>query len=250
MVVTDDGSTDATVSILESFARHSPFPVRIYRNPVRLGYGDSFIKAASLCEGELIAFSDQDDEWVADRLARCLPFFDDQEVYLSVHSAIVVDEGLRPLGFNWPDIKMTQVVFDQTPMKNPFPGFAVIVRKSIPGLFYSPRPPELNKSRSMPHDTWVSILARSFGKIAYVKEPLVFYRRHQSTTTKVRNHSTLDLIGLSRISSAESYMQVADWTSHIISSLNTIEINQENHESLRHKAVKLYLRKQASLRKV
>jgi hypothetical protein len=61
------------------------------------------------------------------------------------------------------------------------------------------------------------------------------------------SHSTPDLIELSRMSSAESYTQVADWTSHIITSLNRIEIHQEDHEILRHKAVKYYLRKQASL---
>lgn len=247
MVVTDDGSTDATISILESFARNSPFPVRIYKNPVRLGYGDSFIKAASLCEGEFIAFSDQDDVWVEGRLALCLPFFDDQEVLLSVHSAVVVDEELRPLGFNWPNITLTQAIYDQSPIKNPFPGFAIIVRKGMPGLLDSPRPLELSNSRPMPHDTWISILAKSFGKVAFIKEPLVYYRRHHSTTTTVKDHSTLDLIELSRMPSAESYRQAADWTSAIATSLNGVEIYQEGYEHLRHRAVKHYKRKQACL---
>jgi glycosyltransferase involved in cell wall biosynthesis len=60
MVIGDDGSTDGTMAILERFARNSPFPVCVYRNRVSLGFGDKFIKAASLCQGDLIAFSDQD----------------------------------------------------------------------------------------------------------------------------------------------------------------------------------------------
>jgi glycosyltransferase involved in cell wall biosynthesis len=233
--------------MLESFAKASPFPVRIYRNPERLGYADNFMKAASLCEGELIAFSDQDDVWADGRLALCLPFFDDQEVMLSVHSAVVVDEELRPLGFNSPDITMTQAIFDSL-SNYPFPGFAIIVRNSTPGLFDSPRPQELNVSRPMSHDTWVSILARSFGKVAFIKEPLVLYRRHHTTTTTVVNHSTLDRINLSRISSEESYIKIADWTSSIAASLSKIVIHQQGQELLRHKAVKYYQRKQASLR--
>ena len=61
MVVSDDGSNDGTIDILERFATNAPFPVRIYRNLNPLGYGDNFLKAASLCDGDLIAFSDQDD---------------------------------------------------------------------------------------------------------------------------------------------------------------------------------------------
>jgi len=98
-LISDDGSTDATMAFLERFAWNSPFPVRLYRNPVSLGYRDHFIKAASLCQGDLIAFSDQDDVWLENRLAKSLPYHDDNEVLLSVHSGVAVDEKLNPLGF-------------------------------------------------------------------------------------------------------------------------------------------------------
>ena len=51
LVVTDDGSTDATLSIVEAFSAVAPFPVRIIRNTNRLGYEENFLKAASLCAG-------------------------------------------------------------------------------------------------------------------------------------------------------------------------------------------------------
>ncbi len=68
LVVCDDGSADATLEILHRFAHSAPFPVRIVCNDERLGYGDNFLKAASLCEGDWIAFSDQDDVWLPDKL--------------------------------------------------------------------------------------------------------------------------------------------------------------------------------------
>jgi glycosyltransferase involved in cell wall biosynthesis len=71
--ISDDGSTDATMAILERFAWNSPFPVRVYRNRVSLGYRDHFFKAASLCQGDLIAFSDQDDVWLENRLTKSIP---------------------------------------------------------------------------------------------------------------------------------------------------------------------------------
>ena len=63
LVVVDDGSTDKTLEILESFAIDARFPVRIYQNAVRIGYRKNFIRAANLCSGALICFCDQDDIW-------------------------------------------------------------------------------------------------------------------------------------------------------------------------------------------
>ena len=73
LVVTDDGSTDDTLGILDRFRRRAPFPVHLHRNEQRLGYRDNFLKAAQLCSGELIAFCDQDDVWMPDKLLSCGP---------------------------------------------------------------------------------------------------------------------------------------------------------------------------------
>ena len=54
LVVTDDGSTDGTLEIVERFAATAPFAVHIHRNPARLGYTLNFSEAVSKCEGEII----------------------------------------------------------------------------------------------------------------------------------------------------------------------------------------------------
>ena len=63
LLVCDDGSTDDTLSIVADFQRDAPFPVRIQRNPVRLGYSDNFLHGCSLAAGNVIALCDQDDFW-------------------------------------------------------------------------------------------------------------------------------------------------------------------------------------------
>jgi glycosyltransferase involved in cell wall biosynthesis len=246
MVISDDGSTDATMAILERFARNSPFPVRVYRNLVSLGYGDNFIKAASLCQGDLIAFSDQDDVWLANRLAKSLPYFDDNQVLLSVHSGVAVDEQLQPLGFKWPAIPRTGVGYECEPMKYPYPGFAIVVRKTIPGFFAKPRPIELQGSKQMPHDNWVCLLARVYGKIAIIEEPLVLYHRHQTTTTVIHNYSTSERIQLSsKVLFSEEYLKIADWIGQLIDCLQKIE-TKGHRSSLQQSevAIQRYRRKQ------
>ena len=72
LVVRDDASTDGTLTIVEEFASHAPFPVRIHKNDVRLGYPDNFMQAAILTNGDWIAFCDQDDFWLPQKLERVL----------------------------------------------------------------------------------------------------------------------------------------------------------------------------------
>jgi hypothetical protein len=45
LVITDDGSTDDTLDIIDLFAARAPFPVRVERNVKRLGYRANFMKA-------------------------------------------------------------------------------------------------------------------------------------------------------------------------------------------------------------
>ena len=92
LVITDDGSTDSTLAIIDEFARQAPFPVRLYRNPTQLGYVQNFMHCAHLCKGELIAFSDQDDIW-DDRKLRCAcSVFEEHNPSVVFHDFHLIDK--------------------------------------------------------------------------------------------------------------------------------------------------------------
>ena len=42
LIVSDDASSDATLTIIEQFAQLASFPVRIFVNPEKLGYAQNF----------------------------------------------------------------------------------------------------------------------------------------------------------------------------------------------------------------
>jgi len=69
LVICDDGSTDTTLALVSQFAEGAPFEIRVHRNPQNLGYTKNFEQAISMCEGEFIALSDQDDLWYPEKLA-------------------------------------------------------------------------------------------------------------------------------------------------------------------------------------
>ncbi len=99
LVVSDDASTDQTVAILEAFAQSAPFAVHVERKSVNAGYIRNFDTALSLCDGDVIFMSDQDDVWFPEKMAVALEALEQHpEKLLFVNDAELVSEDLTPLG--------------------------------------------------------------------------------------------------------------------------------------------------------
>src|ERR1700739_798064 len=75
LVVSDDGSQDATLALLEEFQnKHGPSRVEIRQGP-RLGFVANFLSL--ICDpaikADYYALSDQDDVWSSGKLSRARP---------------------------------------------------------------------------------------------------------------------------------------------------------------------------------
>src|SRR5581483_2986961 len=96
LVVSDDGSTDQTATILHGFAEQAPFPVRLLTNDRPLGSTANFEVAIAAATGDIIAPCDQDDVWYPEKLKRIEAAFDaTPRPSLVFSDADVVDEQLR-----------------------------------------------------------------------------------------------------------------------------------------------------------
>ena len=62
IVICDDGSTDHTDEIVAEIVSQSMVPCYFYKNEKNLGYIHNFEKAISLCKGDIVFLSDQDNE--------------------------------------------------------------------------------------------------------------------------------------------------------------------------------------------
>ena len=179
LVVSDDGSSDDTLTIIRAFAAQVPFPVRILDKTERLGFSDNFLFAAEHCTSPLIAFVDQDDVWTPDKLevgARRL-LADDS--LMSLHQLMMTDGDLVPTEL-WNQGIVADRVWQPLEL-DPWAGWGntMLFRRELVTLVpraQRPRHPEAN--RPLSHDTWLYIVAAAIGRVSHIAQPLILYRQH------------------------------------------------------------------------
>lgn len=178
LVVADDGSTDETLSILERFSNAAPFQVLVYRNDQRLGYGMNFLKAASLCSGDVIAFCDQDDVWLPVKLERLSKCFGHFQADFVTHAAEVTDSRLVLSGRRFPEILVDKYYAVDEMHEAFYPGFAIALSQK----FFSYVRDIMKKSgfHAEAHDEMLCNLAKIGCKRCELSESLVLYRQHES----------------------------------------------------------------------
>jgi len=174
IIVVDDGSTDNTLPILKHYEETGK--IKLYRNNTNLGFIKNFEKAISLCTGDYIALSDQDDLWELNKIELLVNTIGENMLIFS-DSEFIDREG-KSLGkvksqfhnFVKGDISIA-VIFDTC-----VPGHAMLFKKELLNYLF-PFPSDLF------HDWWVTYTAAALGRITYVKDILVKYRQHPASYT-------------------------------------------------------------------
>jgi glycosyltransferase involved in cell wall biosynthesis len=175
LVVTDDGSTDNTLDIIQDFARTAPFPVFIHQNDQNFGYKANFMKCASLCRGDLIAFCDQDDIWYSEKISTITELMQISDTLLIYHTfrifgqqqgardGPIVDQRIE-VGSPWAKVYGITEVFRRSLLR-----FNDVWPSSVD--HFSPSEP-------MAHDQWMYFLAHAFGAATHLPRDLIGYRQH------------------------------------------------------------------------
>lgn len=182
LVLCDDASTDQTVEMIRRFAAsHRHLSVRVVCNPTRLGTTANFQQAVSLCTGDVIFMSDQDDLWLPGKIRRLLREID-AGADLAFSNAEVVDSDGRPLGYRiWDSLWFTpseQVKVRTGRAIEVFlkhvvaAGGTMAFRASLRELAL-PIP-----DMPVAHDAWLALMAAATGRVHIVDEPLIHYRLH------------------------------------------------------------------------
>lgn len=179
LVVSDDGSSDNTLAIVRAFAAQVSFPVRILDKSERLGFADNFLFAAEQCTSPLIAFVDQDDAWLPNKLEVGVRQLLADDSLMSLHQLTMTDGALVPTGL-WDQGIVADRVWQPLEL-DPWAGWGntMLFRRDLVALLpreARPRHPEAN--RPLSHDTWLYIVAAAMGRVSHIAQPLILYRQH------------------------------------------------------------------------
>lgn len=187
IVLSDDASQDDTVHIVEQAVAeyreaHGSAPeLRILRNDPPLGVTKNFERALLATTGNLVALSDQDDVWHAEKVERLSQLFTDSGVHLVFSNARQVDADGGYLGHDlFEALALTTgerrlVVegraYEQFLRRNLATGATVMLRRSLVDIA-SPFP------ESWLHDEWLAIVAAALGDVRLHDDALTDYRQH------------------------------------------------------------------------
>ncbi|MBQ8317873.1 MAG: glycosyltransferase family 2 protein [Lachnospiraceae bacterium] len=198
LVISDDGSSDRTVDIIESYVRDYPGKISFIRNQsgLRGAYGNFMNLLNQAPEGDCYAFCDQDDEWYTDKLQVMAKHFNESNTkpLLVYHDLRVVDSEKNVLGDGF---RAYTKLGDRewngfyTLMKyNITPGCSVCFNHRLRELIITPKNPVSI------HDWWTMLVAAAFGDIVREDKVLGIYRQHDSNTLGiVEKSSGLGLVG-------------------------------------------------------
>jgi glycosyltransferase involved in cell wall biosynthesis len=189
LVICDDGSADDTLELLQAFAKRAPFPVRIFENKQRQGYRKNFLNAGKQCRGDLIFFSDQDDEWLTEKIEKMARLFDKPTVLLAYHNAMVINQWGEALFTLYDNLEQRSAISSTDP--DPFHfslGFTQAYRRRLHRFddLWSKSCDHVAESERLAHDQWFFLLATILGITAYFDEPLVRYRQHSANAYGVK----------------------------------------------------------------
>ncbi|HTI02375.1 MAG TPA: glycosyltransferase family 2 protein [Acidisoma sp.] len=188
LVISDDGSTDETLAIVSAFANTAPFLVRILPRERRRGFADNFLYCAGACNNELVAFCDQDDVWLPEKLAVSHARLEADDSLLAIHRLTTTSQTLEPQGTWTQGIEGDSVwaPLSLDPYINGWGNTMLFRRFLVDRIAYDgrPRQPE-STDRPMSHDFWIYVLAAALGRISHIAEPLILYRQHDKNAIGV-----------------------------------------------------------------
>lgn len=188
VVVTDDGSSDKTVEILEEYAKSHG--LRYYINETNLGFVKNFEKAVNLCKGDYIGLSDQDDIWLPHKLSTLMENIGDNLLICS--DAKLIDENNNMIAdsqFEYSNkSKNILLTFKKLAIRNYVQGCTILMRKEL--VQYAHPFPLGIKS----HDHWYGLIAATHDRIIFCKEALIMYRQHANNQIGAYHYAASSLL--------------------------------------------------------
>ena len=177
LILVNDGSKDDTGVFLDEYAKKSPLNVRVIHQE-NAGSGEARNTGIEAAQGEYIAFIDQDDCWLPEKIEKQIKVLDeDKEAVLVFSDGYHVDIDLKPIRQDtilrkrqaYEGFVLNEILQYGCFVPNP----TVMVRRSC---LPSERPFVQSFFPCDDFDLYLRMAAK--GKLRFINEPLINYRLH------------------------------------------------------------------------
>lgn len=166
IIVSDDGSSDNTIEILESYKDRR---IKIFKNS-RKGVISNIENALQNSIGEYIFLCDQDDVWVENKVSIMMKAMVESDLVIS--DCYVTDQNLNIIYESFYKQNNSKANRWLALLKNPYLGCCMAFNRKV-----------LDKALPFPskipmHDIWIGNVAAFKFQVKFIPDKLIFYRRH------------------------------------------------------------------------
>lgn len=242
VIISDDCSTDNSSLIIKDFIKEHHLKNWIYiQNKTNKGFQRNFIDALTICHGDYIFFSDQDDIWLdtkVEETLECFKLYPDAWEVCVGYRLIDENDNLIKSKKNCKNTKQfTAVSFEKFLSNFAYPGMSMALRKDKLSIYQN-----IFKMDLIAHDWGISIANSALGHMYYYDKALVYYRMHKHNTIGIaRNDKTL----LFRITQIDKFIKHYRQAQIILQNINVYESN--NKEKYLLKRIELYQKRKKIL---
>ena len=172
VIISDDSSTDKTLEIIKSY---NDFRLKVLENNHFKSPIFNLENALKQAKGDYIFLADQDDVWYPNKVEKLLLCLTDYDCVVS--DATVVNSDMTVIHESFMAINHSRKGFVNNLIKNGFLGCCMAFSSSLLKIV-------LPFPKNIPmHDSWIGLNATLKGKVLFLDEPLIYYRRHESNAS-------------------------------------------------------------------
>lgn len=192
LLIRDDGSSDATLSIIRLYQKSHPEQIFLIEDEDgRVGVSQSFSRLVQSSESSYVAFCDQDDIWLPEKLSQQIELMLKKESEGSViaeHIPVLIHSDLRVIDQDknviaksfWRYQKYapeSMCSVNSLLIQNHVTGCTVLVNRALIEIA-CPFPEKV-----VMHDWWLALIAICKGEIVAMDTTTVLYRQHPDNDT-------------------------------------------------------------------
>jgi glycosyltransferase involved in cell wall biosynthesis len=171
--VSDDGSTDETLKIVQSYENYFESCL-IIKGPCA-GPSSNFFSLLDKATFDFIALADQDDIWFPEHLINSVRRLkgDANPITMTFCQVLEMKNTSTKQGKIWPNIPLPPE-FHEFFFQNFARGCTIVLKKELADLIS-----RKDRDHAIMHDWWIYLVARSCGSTIFNIEPEIRYRIHE-----------------------------------------------------------------------